>query len=113
MERANYKIHIVIYANCMGNDLKIVFLVTFVFNASLYFYFQLGIHEDSTNRKKIADYLRYFTSSSGEEMSSLKEYVSRMKENQKVIYYITGKDQLLLLNTMTLGNADIEKTVSH
>ncbi|VDI22737.1 molecular chaperone HtpG [Mytilus galloprovincialis] len=33
---------------------------------------KLGIHEDSTNRKKIADYLRYFTSSSGEEMSSLK-----------------------------------------
>lgn len=68
------------------------------FNAFYNFYFQLGIHEDSTNRKKIADYLRYFTSSSGEEMTSFKEYVSRMKENQKVIYYITGKDWLLLLN---------------
>lgn len=51
---------------------------------------QLGIHEDSTNRKKIAGFLRYYTSQSGDELSSLKEYVSRMKENQKDIYYITG-----------------------
>ncbi|VDI13692.1 molecular chaperone HtpG [Mytilus galloprovincialis] len=60
---------------------------------------KLGIHEDSTNRKKIADYLRYFTSSSGEEMSSLKEYVSRMKENQKVIYYITGESKDVVQNS--------------
>ncbi|XP_044008982.1 heat shock protein 83 [Aphidius gifuensis] len=57
---------------------------------------KLGIHEDSTNRNKLADMLRYHTSSSGEESCALKEYVGRMKENQKHIYYITGesKDQV-------------------
>merc|ERR1719442_169343 len=54
---------------------------------------KLGINEDSTNRKKIAGYLRYFTSASGEEQSSLEDYVSRMKENQKDIYYITGESK--------------------
>merc|ERR1712025_706082 len=52
---------------------------------------KLGIHEDSTNRKKLAGYLRFYTSASGEEMCSLNDYVSRMKENQKDIYYITGE----------------------
>merc|ERR1719297_476860 len=52
---------------------------------------KLGIHEDSTNRKKLAGYLRFHTSASGEEMCSLNDYVSRMKENQKDIYYITGE----------------------
>lgn len=54
---------------------------------------KLGIHEDSTNRKKLAEFLRYHSSSSGEDMTSLKEYCSRMKENQKNIYFITGENR--------------------
>merc|ERR1712023_112547 len=52
---------------------------------------KLGIHEDSTNRTKIAELMRYQTSKSGDESISLKEYVDRMKEGQNDIYYITGE----------------------
>ncbi|KAL7642891.1 UNVERIFIED_CONTAM: hypothetical protein RMT77_006180 [Armadillidium vulgare] len=60
---------------------------------------KLGIHEDSSNRKRLADYLRYHTSSSGDEMCSLKDYISRMPENQKHIYYITGETKEQVSNS--------------
>lgn len=66
---------------------------------------KLGIHEDSTNRKKLSDFLRYHTSSSGEEVTSLKEYISRMKENQKHIYYVTGETKEQVANSTFVEKA--------
>jgi len=54
---------------------------------------KLGIHEDATNRLKIADLLRFNTSKTGEDQISFKEYVARMKEGQKDIFYITGESK--------------------
>lgn len=51
---------------------------------------KLGVHEDSTNRTKLAGLLRYETSKSDGDLISLDEYIDNMKEGQNNIYYMTS-----------------------
>ena len=53
-------------------------------------YLKVGSIEDDVNRKDIAPLLRFYSSKSGEEYTSLETYVKNMPEGQTSIYYVTG-----------------------
>ncbi|MBI5207034.1 MAG: molecular chaperone HtpG [Candidatus Firestonebacteria bacterium] len=51
-----------------------------------------GVNSDYSNRDKIIELLRFeSTLLKKDELVSLKDYVSRMRENQKEIYYLSGE----------------------
>jgi len=63
---------------------------------------KLGIHEDSTNRQKLAKLLRFYSTQSPEELTSFDEYVERMKPEQKGIYWISGESKDSVMNSPML-----------
>jgi len=60
---------------------------------------KLGICEDSQNAQRLSKLLRFYSTSSGEEMTSLDDYIKRMKDSQKNIYFITGENKKSLENS--------------
>lgn len=54
-------------------------------------YIKLGITDDKDNQKRLAYFLRYYSSTHQEEMTSLKDYVDNMKEGQEFIYYFSSE----------------------
>lgn len=53
-------------------------------------YLKVGVVEEDKDRKEITPLLRFFSSKSGEEYTSLDKYVEAMPEEQKSIYFVTG-----------------------
>ncbi len=60
-----------------------------------------GVYQDFEHKDALTDLLRY-ESTKEDGLVSLKEYVDRMKDDQKSIYYITGQNQISLRNSPLL-----------
>ena len=60
-----------------------------------------GVYQDFEHKEALTDLLR-FKSTKEDGLVSLREYVDRMREDQKSIYYITGQNQISLRNSPLL-----------
>lgn len=64
--------------------------------------FKEGIYEDFNNREEIASLSRFMSTYDTEKYTSLDEYIARIADDKKVIYYITGDDEKILRNNPQL-----------
>ncbi len=64
--------------------------------------FKEGIYEDFNNREEIASLSRFMSTHDTEKYTSLDDYISRIADDKKVIYYITGDDEKVLRNNPQL-----------
>ena len=60
-----------------------------------------GVYQDFEHKEALTELLR-FKSTKSKDMVSLREYVERMPEDQKSIYFITGQNQISLENSPLL-----------
>ena len=63
---------------------------------------KLGVHDDSTYKDKLVKLLRFHSSKTDEKMTSFDKYVSRMKDNQEYIYFISGESKKSVENSVFL-----------
>ena len=63
--------------------------------------FKEGIYEDTENRETIAQLSRFY-STSGNDLVSLDDYISKMKEGQNSIFYMTGENPEVMRNSPQL-----------
>lgn len=54
---------------------------------------KLGIHDDTKNKSKLVDLLRFFSMKNPDNLISLDDYVKGMKENQKSVYFLSGENK--------------------
>lgn len=64
--------------------------------------FKEGIYEDFSNREEIAGLSRFHSTHDLDKYTSLDEYIARVKDDKKFIYYITGDDVRVLANNPQL-----------
>ena len=68
-------------------------------------YIKVGIIDDEKSREDLIPLCRFFSSYSESDMTSLPDYVSRMPEDQKNIYYVVGETRAQASKSPALGKS--------
>lgn len=63
---------------------------------------KLGVIEDASNRNKLAKLLRFYSTNDTDTLTSMDEYISRMKSDQDTILYLPGDSKEAILKSPIL-----------